>query len=102
MVIEEKLRHKQIHLKQVIDEYILIRRKAEKGKQENINEQMNEFGISKTAEVQVSILEAINLKPMNFSGQISPYVLISLDRKEETTSYKEDTNNPVWNEDVQL
>jgi hypothetical protein len=102
MVIEEKLRHKQIHLKQVIDEFILTKQKAEKFRQENMDEKLNDFGISKTAELHVSILEALNIKPMSFSGQISPYALLIFDGKEQSSLYKEDTNNPVWNEDFQL
>ena len=102
MVLEEKLRHKQIHLKQIIEEYSLQKQKAEKGRQQNKDEEMNSFGISTKAELSVTVLEAFNLKPSTFSGDIDPYVLISFDGKEQTTLYKEACLNPVWNEDFHL
>lgn len=98
MVIEEKLRHKQIHLQQVIDEYRVNKKRYEEKKLENKDEEINNFGISKTSELSISILEAINLQSTSFSGAISPYALIMFDQKEKTTLVKEETNNPVWNE----
>lgn len=98
MVIEEKLRHKQIHLQQVIDEYRVNKKRYEEKKLENKDEEINNFGISKTSELSISILEAINLQSTSFSGTISPYALIMFDQKEKTTLVKEETNNPVWNE----
>ena len=102
MVIEEKLRHKQIHLKHIIEEYSLLKKKAEKGLQLNKEETMNAFGISTTAELSISVLEAFNLQPTTFTGDIDPYVLIYFDGKEQISAYKESTFNPVWNEDFNL
>lgn len=102
MVIEEKLRHKQMHLKQVIDEYKLLKEKYEKGIRENKDEESNAFGIAKNAEAFISILEGLDLKASNFSGRMDPYVVVVLEGKEQTTHFKEDTCNPIWNEDLNL
>lgn len=102
MVIEEKLRHKKIHLKQVIDEYTVLKQKCEKSRHDNKDEKMNQYGISKNSEVCISILEANSLKPMSFSGSIDPYVMIICDGKDYYTSKKENSVNPIWNEDFQL
>ena len=102
MVIEEKLRHKQFHLKHVIEEYSILKQKCEKERQINKDEKLNAFGISLTAELSISVLEAYNLQPTSFSGDIDPYVLIIFDGKEQTTSFKESTYNPVWNENFFL
>ena len=102
MVIEERIRHKQMHLKQIIDEYTHLKEKYEKGKRENQDEQMNSFGIAKNAEVFISVLEGMNLKPISFRGSIDPYVVISIDGKEQHSHFKENTLNPIWNEDFNL
>lgn len=102
MIIEEKLRHKQMHLKQVIDEYTTLKDKYEKGRRENMDEEQNAYGVSTTAEVFFSVLEAFDLKSSSFSGSCDPYVSISLEGKEQVTFFKEDTLSPVWNEDLNL
>ena len=102
MVIEEKLRHKQMHLKQVIDEYTHLKNKYEKGKRENIDEEVNHYGIARNAEAFFSVLEAIDLKHDYISGRIDPFCMITLDGQEHSTHYKEDTNSPIWNEDLNL
>jgi len=102
MIIEEKLRHKQMHLKQVIDEYNLLKDKYEKGKIENRDEEVNAYGVAKNAEAFFTVIEAQELNPVEISGRIDPYLSIVLDGKEQSTYYKEDTFNPIWNEDLNL
>jgi Ca2+-dependent lipid-binding protein len=102
MVIEEKLRHKQMHLKQIIDEYTILKDKYDKGIKENKDEQKNAYGVATNAEVVVSVLEGIDLKPLNLSGRLDPFVSITLEGKEEVSHYKEDSCNPIWNEDLTL
>lgn len=98
MVIEEKLRHKQMHLKQIIDEYTLLREKYEKGIKENQNEELNAFGVSTQAEVQFTIIEAQEL--CGGDGSPNPYVVVTLDNQENVTLLKEDTTDPIFNEDL--
>jgi hypothetical protein len=102
MVIEEKLRHKQMHLKQVIDEYTHLKEKYENGKRDNMDEEINNYGIARNAEAFFSVLEAIDLNSDHISGRIDPFCMISLDGKELSTHYKEDTKSPIWNEDLNL
>lgn len=102
MIIEEKLRHKQMHLKQVIDEYNLLKEKYEKGRRENKDEEVNAYGVAKNAETFFTIIEAVDLAPVSISGRIDPFLTIQLDGKEQATYFKEDTFNPIWNEDLNL
>lgn len=102
MVIEEKLRHKQMHLKQVIDEYTYLKEKYNKGLSENKEEVINENGISINAEVTLSVIDCINLWGESPIGRIDPFVIARLESSELKTHYQEDTNNPVFNEDLIL
>lgn len=102
MVIEEKLRHKKIHLQQVIDEYSSVMKRYNKNISDNKEEKINNFGISNSAELTISILDAMNLKPTNFSGTVNPYALIIFDGVEKTTDVIEGTFNPVWNENFEF
>ncbi len=102
MVIEEKLRHKQIHLKQVIDEYLVNKKKYEQKLSENKDEELNAFGVSKAAELTIAILDCISLKTTSFSGNLTPYVLVMFDQKEQSTHVVEESFNPVWNETLEF
>ena len=102
MVIEEKLRHKQMHLKQVIDEYTYLKEKYNKGLNENKEEIVNEYGVSINAEVTLSVIDCINLWGESPIGRIDPYVIGRLETSELKTHYQEDSNNPVFNEDLIL
>lgn len=100
MVIEEKIIHKDIHLKQIIDEYTFLKDKYMKGIIENQDETLNENKISTNAEVLVYILEAVNLLNEPKKGDF--YVTVSIENKLQSTSTKDNSVNPVWNEDFAL
>lgn len=102
MVIEEKLRHKEMHLKQVIDEYSLLRDKYQKGIIENKDEIITSQGIANNAELFITLIEAINLKSDSFDGRVDPYAVVTYEGKEKISLFKSDTINPVWNEDFDL
>lgn len=102
MVIEEKLRIKEMHLKQIIDEYSLLRDKYQKCIQDNKEEVITANGIATNAELFISVLDASNLKNENFSGRIDPYVTVLFENKTIASRIKEDNLNPVWNEDFNL
>ena len=91
MVIEEKIRHKEMHLKQVIDEYSLL---------ENKNEIANKEGVSNNAELMITVLNAENL-PESYGMESKPYVVVKYLGKELVSHYKQ-TINPIWNEDFNL
>lgn len=102
MVIEEKLRHKQMHLKEIIDEYSHLKERYNKGIKENQDEKLNAFGVAQNAELEIIIIEAYDLKSTNFSGRVDPYVVISFNGKEKNSNFKPDTLCPVWNESMRL
>jgi len=66
---------------------------------ENQNEKLNKENIAENAFINVSVLEAKDLKPLDFRGKSDPYVVLILDDKKEKSTYKSDTLDPVWNED---
>jgi hypothetical protein len=103
MLLEEKLRLKNIKLQKVHDDLIITRDKFHKSMLENKDERFNESGISTNAAVSVTLLEAKNLKPMNLDGFSDPYVKLTVDNdKTEFSSFKLGTLNPIWNEDFSL
>ena len=102
IVLEEKIRFKQIRLQKAYDELSQTREKYYKGMIENQNEKLNSEGIAENAVVNVSVLEAKDLKPLDFIGKSDPYVILIVDDKKEKSTYKPDTLDPVWNEDFVL
>lgn len=69
---------------------------------QNENEEMNENHISTNAELIVSVLEGMNLQGKGFIYNLSPYLVLRFEEKEQMTSVKENNCNPVWNEDFLL
>ena len=102
IVLEEKIRFKQIRLQKALEELIQTREKYYKGMIENQNEKLNREGLAENAVLNVSVLEAKDLKPFDFTGKCDPFVQLALDDKKEKSTYKEDTIEPVWNEDFVL
>jgi hypothetical protein len=70
-----------------------------KGMNENRGEILSKEGIAKDATLYIRLLEAKELKPMDFDGTSDPYVMFELGGKKLTSSYKEETIEPVWNEE---
>jgi hypothetical protein len=103
MLLEEKLRLKNIKLQKLHDDLKNTREKFHKGMLENRDEIFNEHGVSTNANITVTLLEAKNLKPMNLDGFSDPYVKFTVDNdKTEYSSFKLGTLNPIWNEDFSL
>ena len=99
MVLEEKLRLKKIKLQKVDEELQKQKEKYAKGMKESKGESLNANGVSTTATLSITLLEARDLKPMDFNGSSDPYVVFRLDNHKSTSSFKPETLEPVWNED---
>ena len=102
MTFEERLRQRKINLKQIKQENETLLKTYKKYLEENKFETLNDKNISNNAEVTITILEALNLQTSDYSLTASSYALISLENKEQVSNVKENTNNPVWNEDFTL
>lgn len=61
-------------------------------------EKINQFGIMEGSVLIVTICEARNLLDTELIGNIDPFVLLICEGQKIETSYKPDTNNPIWNE----
>jgi Ca2+-dependent lipid-binding protein len=102
MLLEEKLRLKNIKLKKLEEDLLITKDKYLKGMNENKEERMNENGVSTTSTISIQVLEAKDLKPMNIDGYCDPYVQLSMNNSKVLTSYKPTTLNPIWNEEFSL
>ena len=99
IVLEEKLRLKKIKLQKLDDELKGMLTKYQKSMAENKGERLTSDGISDNATLFITLLEAKDLKPMDYTGTSDPYVTFNVDGKKATSSYKPETLDPIWNED---
>ncbi len=102
MLLEEKLRLKNIKLQKLEDDLKLSKDKFLKGMNDNKDEIFNENGVSTTSSFSITIVEARDLKPMNYDGFSDPYVKLSIENQKVFSSYKTSTLNPNWNEEFSL
>lgn len=66
--------------------------------QDNTGEIFNENGISKESILKIWLLEARNLPSSNFQGLSSPYVILKFEGQEFKSSFKNNSLDPVFNE----
>jgi hypothetical protein len=99
IMLEEKLRLKKIKLQKLDDDLRITKEKYLKGMNENKGERLTDEGIGEMASLTISLLEARNLRPVQYNGMSDPCVIFKLNQKELTSSYKPQTLDPVWNED---
>jgi len=52
--------------------------------------------------LNVTVLEAKDLKPLNLMGRSDPFVVLSMDDKKEKSTFKTNTSDPVWNEEFSI
>lgn len=102
MLLEERLRLKNIKLKKLEEDLLFTKDKYLKGMNDNREEKFNENGVSTTSTLNVQVLEAKDLKPMNLDGYCDSYVRLTLNNQKVLTSYKPATLNPIWNEEFSL
>lgn len=87
---------------QIIQENELLIKLYNKNLKENDDEIMTDNYISNKAELIITVLEAMNLQLSGHSVNISPYVNIIVEDKLKNSYVKENTLNPVWNENFIL
>jgi hypothetical protein len=97
--LEERLRFKKITLTKLEEELRSARDKYEKGMNDNRNEKTNKDGMTENATLLISLINATDLKPLDYNGASDPYVVFTLQDKKEVSTYKSATLDPVWNED---
>jgi hypothetical protein len=90
---------KKIKLQKLDDDLRQTKEKYLKGMNESKGERINENGLSDQATLTVNLLEAKDLKPMDYNGASDPYVILKVGDKQFTSTYKNSTLEPVWNED---
>lgn len=74
-------------------------KKQEKGIAANRNEILNNNGVVNNAILTVTLYEGRELKGDDFLGSFNPYIVMILDKEKDMSHYKEDTVDPVWNQD---
>jgi C2 domain len=97
--LEEKLKLKQISFVKAREDLLVVKEKYIKGESANKGERLTEGGVSYTAVLNICVIEACDLKPLDFIGKSDPYVILKLEDGIEKSSYKPDTLDPFWNED---
>lgn len=103
MLLEEKLKLKKIKLTKLLED---IERSAEREQAEREKyqgEKLNVNGVSENANLNVLVLEARDLKPMDFNGKSDPYCVLTINgQQRQKTTFKPNTLDPVWNEEFNL
>lgn len=103
LLLEEKLKLRKFQLVKTYDEVYELISNLKKEKEKNKNEKLNNLGVREDACVKVTILEAYDLRPMDFSGTSDPYCCLHINGKNKMkTQIKSNTLNPVWNEDFTM
>ena len=102
MLFEEKLRLQKTKLEKLEDDIKTVKEKNEKALKDNSSEIINKNGVAENAFLNVTVLEAKDIKPMDWGYTSDPYCVLYLDDERSTTTYKPTTLEPVWNEDFTL
>ncbi len=64
----------------------------------NQGEQRNQHGIMEGSILTVHVVEARDLKPLDYDQTSDPYVILMIEGQKITSNFKKATINPVWNE----
>lgn len=103
LYIEEKLKLKKIQLVHLSNEVKDSIKKLTSERNQHSNEKLNSNGIRDDAEVSITLMEARDLRPMDFNGKSDPYCVMTAGGYGKVKStYKPNTLNPVWNEDFKM
>lgn len=103
LLLEERLKVRKFQLIKIFDEVYEMIGNLKKEKENHKNEKLNSLGVRDDACVKITIIEAYDLRPMDFSGTSDPYCCLHFNGKNKMkTQIKNNTLNPVWNEDFSL
>lgn len=103
LFIEEKLKLKKIQLVHLSNEVKDSIKRLTAEKNQHSQERLNSNGVRDDAEVKITLMEAKDLRPMDFNGKSDPYCVLSVGGLHTVKStYKPNTLNPVWNEDFKM
>ncbi len=61
-------------------------------------EPRNPHGIMEGSILTVHVVEARDLRPLDYDQTSDPYVVLTIEGQRITSNYKKGTVNPVWNE----
>jgi hypothetical protein len=100
ILLEERLRLKQIRLQNFYDELLSTKEKYNTAMIQNKNERINKYGISENALLYITVLEGKGLKSNNKDPD--PYVVITTLGNKQMSTYRPDSLDPIWNEDFTL
>jgi hypothetical protein len=92
---------KQIRLQKFHDELSLTREKYKNAMIQNKKEKLNKNGIAETALLYVTVLEGKGVISKGFLTP-DPFVVLSLDDHKQTSTYRPESVDPIWNEDFTL
>lgn len=102
LLLEEKLKLKRLKLEKLIEEIEDNTTKIIQKRDQHKNEELNENGVAFDANLNILLLEARELKPLDYDGTSDPYCIFTMNGQEAKSSYKESTLNPIWNEEFDL
>lgn len=103
LILEEKVKLKKLKLVKLKEELEISLKKTQEEYKKHENEKLNAFGVSSDAHVKICLLQAKDLRPMDYNGKSDPYCVLSINGKhKQTSSYKPNTLNPVWNEEFYI
>jgi len=103
MLLEERLKLKKIKLSKLLEEIEQSSEKTKYERNKNKDEELNNNGVSLESNLNLVLLEARDLKPMDFNGKSDPYCIMTVNGKQKQQStYKPETLEPVWNEEFNL
>jgi len=100
ILLEERLRLKQIRLQKFFDELSSTKEKYNTAMLQNKNEKLNKHGIAETALLYVTVLEGKGL--ISNRQEPDPYVVLIIDGNKQMSTYRPESLDPIWNEDFTL
>jgi Ca2+-binding EF-hand superfamily protein len=103
MLLEERLKLKKIKLEKTLEEVNKAAEKALTERNKFTKEELNKNGVATDANLNVILLEARELKPMDFNGKSDPYCVFSINGgQKQKSTYKPNQLDPIWNEEFNL
>lgn len=103
MLLEERLKLKKIKLEKTLEEVNKAVDRSLTERNKFAKEELNKNGVATDATLNVILLEARELRPMDFNGKSDPYCVFSINgAQKQKSTYKPNQLDPVWNEEFNL